>query len=172
MNPSSRNARRSRVAVKKKVPPAPRREPKALTDQDLEDCQRLDAVMQEYNLGLPPTEWLTSAELARFAGPLGGSKYRQQWSGYRCGRSPIPFIDKMIFCLRIKDRLKYTPQEVFRSMGAFSALTQFPPGSLLPLVKYMLTEQGRTDSLLTQFLEVYVATPASERAALVRLRKR
>lgn len=122
---------------RKKISRAPPKAPKRLSADDLADCRALDEAIRRYNHGLPESEQITNVVLSRAGARYGGSRYKQQWSAYRNGRRPIPFIDKMIVALLL-DR---TPQEMFRWL--FERLTRFRPSR----GDWLIEGQGRLPGL-------------------------
>jgi hypothetical protein len=166
MNPSSRSSRA--VLAKRKI--FRRRKPVSRKSEPYGELDRLDAealnrardLLNEGKTDRDP-EWISPATLARFARPLGGSSYRQQWEAYLKKKLRIPVVDRLImglFFARFEKTRHLKVQDLFPSWR-FSALTPVPAAHCIRLSESELGDYNRLS-------ELYCASPHERRRAFLR----
>lgn len=156
MNALSRSLR-PRIAVRKKTVRAKARP--RVGEGDLRDSMALNAAINIRNAGRRGRMRMSNVDLAKFASPLGGSKYGQVWGDYRKGYRHIPARDKLIAALY----LERDPGSIFPSFREFSLWDMLR----LVLQHASAAEQSLFSELVGQFATV---TSAQREAMLARLK--
>jgi hypothetical protein len=168
-------ALRPRVAEQKKIrqPIGRKREPSPnLTEEQIADWRGFLHALDEYNVGREGHDQLNPSSLARFAAPLGGSAYRQQWAPYIWGKIPMTHVDQLIFTLLVQTDLPPRPEKIFPSWPKhFSVVRQLPRKALIPLLVFMLNKSvfsqknitPTANEARTRLAELFIATTPAQR---------
>lgn len=148
MTPNSRSSR-SVVANEKKY--YARKPERPLTPLERADCEALVREIDRANVGRSGRKnVLSDPNIARLAGPLGGSAHGSLWYRYRSGKRPIPLIDRLIFGVIVGKR----PQDVFPSLRPVARLVVPASADLTGMIRILtILEESDLVALFERFDE-------------------